>query len=535
MTLSPIIERELRVAARRPGTFWIRTALVFVATLKSWEMLRSMEVGFLTGAALFRELASIAYFATLLMGLLTADSISRERRDGTLGLLLLTDLKPWQIVFGKMVSRGLIAAAGLAGFLPVLVLTVLAGGVRGFEAFCTAIGLLVDLFVVLAAGLWISATFRERTYAFGVTLMLIGVLGFGVEIFGAGLLGPGGAPVSRLLTLSGWRTLSQLPLLLSPVFVFWVALMLGFGWLFMFSAARALAKNWRDEPHEQIHEPETPDGWPAPPAIDERAAAPELMQPAFARASWLTYPRPWDYSPIQWRADHLGPVQGQVWLAMLLNCIGQFGLLASSFDSGVAGVISVGMLATVIFAGALLARVGARFFQETRQQGDFELLVTTPVGGRDILLGQCRVLRRALRVPVGLLLAFALFLAVILFIAVVLVPSAGYSRDELWSLVVTLLLAVSLIIESQTLCWMGMRCGLVAPNLLSAVFRALALAQAIPFVILFVIGAVLPIGRMIMFAEMPAIVLALLLWLAKNAALVVWARARLRRDLRLQN
>ena len=141
----------------------------------------------------------------------------------------------------------------------------------------------------------------------------------------------------------------------------------------------------------------------------------------------------------------------------------------------------------------------------------------------------------ALPISVGLLLAFALFIAVILFIAVVLVPSAGYSRDELWSLAVTLLMTVSLIVESQMLCWMGMRCGLVAPNMLSAVFQTLALGQAIPFVILFVIGAVLPISRMMVFAEMPAIVLALLLWLAKNAALVVWARARLRRDLRLQS
>ena len=75
-------------------------------------------------------LAWLPFVAALLMGLASADSINRERREGTLGLLLLTDLTPVQIVSGKMLSCGLTSFVALLGFLPALMIPVLAGGVR---------------------------------------------------------------------------------------------------------------------------------------------------------------------------------------------------------------------------------------------------------------------------------------------------------------------------------------------------------------------------------------------------------------------
>ena len=535
MTLPPVIERELRVAARRASTFWIRCLLASVAVFKGAEMLNNFSfdpaVAGVTGAELLREFAWIAYLATLSMGVLTADSISHERRDGTLGLLLLTDLKPWQIVFGKLCSRGLIAFTGLAGFLPMLVISVFAGGTSGFEVFCTGVGLLADLFVVLAAGLWMSAIFKERTNAVAATLVVVGALGFGAEIFGAGLLGPGDAPLSRLLTLSGWRTISQLPFLLSPLLVLWLAVMVGLGWLFMYAAARSLGKNWRDEPNEQFRKPEPSDVWGGvPPVIADIPEPPETPEAALARASWLTDPRPWDADPMRWRATRIGSVQGTIWFAMGLNCAGQFGLLAASFDSGIAGVVSVGLLAVTLFAGALLARVAARFFQQSRQEGDLELLMTTPIGGRDILLGQWKELRRALRVPVGLVLGFGLFIGVSL-----AVGRANYSREEFWSLVVACLMAISLAVETRTMCWVGMRCGFRAPNTLSAVCWTLAVVQVAPFVLVTLFAALLLVSHVSPFGGMPFAVIALLLWVVKNIALVIWAKARLRQDLRLQS
>ena len=52
----------------------------------------------------------------------------------------------------------------------------LADGVTGSEAALTGLGLLNTLFVVLAAGLWMSTVFRERRYAVPATLGLVGAL-----------------------------------------------------------------------------------------------------------------------------------------------------------------------------------------------------------------------------------------------------------------------------------------------------------------------------------------------------------------------
>ena len=56
-----------------------------------------------TGLALFIALSAIAYIYSLRAGALsTADCVSEEKREGTLGLLFLTDLKSYDIVLGKL-------------------------------------------------------------------------------------------------------------------------------------------------------------------------------------------------------------------------------------------------------------------------------------------------------------------------------------------------------------------------------------------------------------------------------------------------
>src|SRR5947209_4996365 len=44
---------------------------------------------------------------------LSADSISKEKREGTLGLIYLTGLPSWQIALGKLIATGLSAFFGM--------------------------------------------------------------------------------------------------------------------------------------------------------------------------------------------------------------------------------------------------------------------------------------------------------------------------------------------------------------------------------------------------------------------------------------
>src|SRR5260370_1095238 len=123
MTFLPIVGRELRVAARRRGTYWTRVGIACVAiAFGGWVMLiPSFQTPQTLGLALFTSLSVVAFIYSLLAGVLTtADCLSEEKREGTLGLLFLTDLKGYDIVFGKLTAKSVNAAYGLLAILPVM-------------------------------------------------------------------------------------------------------------------------------------------------------------------------------------------------------------------------------------------------------------------------------------------------------------------------------------------------------------------------------------------------------------------------------
>jgi uncharacterized protein YbdZ (MbtH family) len=487
-------------------------------------------------------MAWLLFLATLLMSLVSADAITRERREGTLGLLLLTDMTPAEIVWGKMLSCGLTTFLVLLGSLPALMLPVLAGGVTGSEAALTGLGLLNTLFVVLAAGLLMSTVFRERRYAVPATLGLVAALAFGPEVLGGSYFGSGAVPFFRLFGLAGWMTAAQMPFPFKLLFVVWFMVMNAAGWFFLWRAGATLAAGWQDQPHEQVREPEPAEAWlsraPAPPLLEGAAPTPEPGI-ALARASWLTDPRPWDADPIRWRVERLGSVEGLLWLAVALNVLAQFGTLGSilNFGAGPAdtwGLVSFVGMAVILFSGGLIAWAGARFFQDTRQQQDLELLLTTPLGSRHILGGQWCVLRRALAWPLGVVLVVALPAGISLLYDF----ANGYHR-EFWTLLQPFLIAINLALEAVALCWVGMRFGLHGRNAITAVAGTVGLVQLLPLVLSVALmwgWAWLP-GRLFYLAtsrgKMPPIILALLFFVAKNLAFIVWARLRLRRELRL--
>src|SRR5579885_1440650 len=100
MTILPIVERELRVAARRRGTYWTRLIVALLAILIGvivmFENLGAPPARL--GANIFVFLAGFALLNSLFAGRLsTADCLSEEKREGTLGLLFLTDLNGYDV------------------------------------------------------------------------------------------------------------------------------------------------------------------------------------------------------------------------------------------------------------------------------------------------------------------------------------------------------------------------------------------------------------------------------------------------------
>src|SRR5271165_4992133 len=132
MTFLPIVARELRVAARRSGTYWVRCgAALALMIIGAWFFLMMpLQAPQQVSMFLFRILTALAIFHCLLRGVWsTADCLAEEKRDGTLGLLFLTDLKGYDVVFGKLAATSLNGFYALLAVVPLMAVPLLLGGV----------------------------------------------------------------------------------------------------------------------------------------------------------------------------------------------------------------------------------------------------------------------------------------------------------------------------------------------------------------------------------------------------------------------
>ena len=174
MNCHSVIVRELRRMSRRRATFQNRAlvcalAMFVLGVISVWMdwVTASATIGFPPkGAMVFRGLAVLLMFLCAIGGVsLTADCLSEERREGTLGLLFLTPLSGLDVLLGKLVSSALAAVYWILGILPVLSLTLLMGGVTFGEFFRLSLTLLNTLFLSLAAGLFVSSLTEDARKA----------------------------------------------------------------------------------------------------------------------------------------------------------------------------------------------------------------------------------------------------------------------------------------------------------------------------------------------------------------------------------
>jgi len=92
---------------------------------------------------------------------LTADAITSEKRQGTLGLLFLTPLRGWEIVLGKMTTHSLQVGYAMLSGIPLMFLPLLLGGVVWAEITRIVLALLLALLFSLGCGMFWSTVTRE--------------------------------------------------------------------------------------------------------------------------------------------------------------------------------------------------------------------------------------------------------------------------------------------------------------------------------------------------------------------------------------
>src|SRR5487761_1945542 len=196
MNAFPVIVRELRSEARNPFTFSLRLVGVDILLALLAFFLLTTPFAPNAGDLLFTRLHMALFFSIwILVPLVAADCISRERRENTLGLLFLTPLRPLDIVLAKGLVHGLRALAFWLAVWPVLAVPLLLGGVSWVTALTAVIVNFSAICWALAAGLLASALCKTRPQALAgaVLLATLFFVAFGY-VTGASLLAavPGG-------------------------------------------------------------------------------------------------------------------------------------------------------------------------------------------------------------------------------------------------------------------------------------------------------------------------------------------------------
>src|SRR5580658_4826277 len=175
MRFLPIVERELREGSRRRGTYWLRVRVAFQALLigVAGYFVNFFQPTLKLGTVLFWGLSGVSLLFCLLAGRRsTADCISLEKREGTLGLLFLTDLKGYDVVLGKMAATSIAGFYALVGIFPVLAIPLLTGGITNGEFWRMVLVLVNTFFLSLAIGIFASAVSREYRTAMAMNFFL---------------------------------------------------------------------------------------------------------------------------------------------------------------------------------------------------------------------------------------------------------------------------------------------------------------------------------------------------------------------------
>ncbi|HKQ40325.1 MAG TPA: ABC transporter permease subunit, partial [Verrucomicrobiae bacterium] len=411
MIFLPIVDRELRVASRQRGTYYTRFGSVLAAVaIGGWIMLMPwVRTPQKLGMALFIALSLITFIYSIMVGLrTTADCISEEKREGTLGLLFLTDLKGFDIVLGKMAATSVNSFYGMLAVFPVMAISILAGGVAGGEFWRVTLAAVNNVFFSLSVGMFCSAISRDERKAMAAT--------FGILLILCMILPIAGAMIADAQNVKVPNPLFYIP---SPSFTcflafdeaarqmgrFWpnfyyvsLATVHLLGWLLLASACLIVPRTW----HDKVADSGKRTSWIMRSIFRE---SPE-RRGQFRRTLLAL-------NPFYWLTSRHRSKAFFVWLLLVIGgALWAWGLLKypRTWKDEVTFVFS-GMLTHAVLK-VWLATEATRQLGMDRRSGALELLLSTPITIRQIVHGQLLSLWRQFGPPsVVVLISDLIFLS----------------------------------------------------------------------------------------------------------------------------
>jgi ABC-type Na+ efflux pump permease subunit len=183
----PLLAKELTERAARPRTYWMRIAAALLLyggfwfnndyILKRGALEPAMVLGagesMFVATAAFLFVCVYAFVPAMLCGVVT-----QEKERDSLVLLLLTHMRPWQIVLQKYLGGLIPALTILFLAMPLVAVAYAYGGVTTEQVLAALAVLVLATLQVGALALWASCRFRTTVAAFLATYFV------GAALFG---------------------------------------------------------------------------------------------------------------------------------------------------------------------------------------------------------------------------------------------------------------------------------------------------------------------------------------------------------------
>jgi hypothetical protein len=394
MYIFPLITRELSVAQRRRSTFRLRMGFgVGTMAFTAWAFLVWQGDTASAGHALFGILAWIALGGSLVTAtLLASDSLSREKREGTLGFLFLTDLQAAEIVVGKLAAAAVVPIFTLMAMFPSFAVCQLLGSVTPGEFWRVMFALLVGLAASLSLTIWISSCCTSRRVAIGASAFALVFLNPGWNV---------------LLAFDGAYQLHRM--------LFWLILLIeiSFSIALLQWASSKVSASWRDKEF----------GLARTEGDQEKSllSVPKVLKRRFHFGQ---------LQPVQWLILRTEKPAASLWLValgleilLITTLVGQIrigrpgALWSLTIRPPILTFVSwLGLFVVFHFLAKLLVlgRASHQLFAD-RQDGNLELLLATPLETAELFEGFKNALRRRVLGPVLFIIALDFVSAVLFF------------------------------------------------------------------------------------------------------------------------
>ncbi len=521
MTFLPIVERELRVASRSSKMYWSRVGVaLFTVGIGLWLLfiLSHIRGGASAGRELFKLLTTFGFYFSLMAGVAqSADAISRENREGTLGLLFLTDLSGLDIVLGKLAAASLVSFYSLVAALPIAGLSLMLGGITWMEFVTTALALINSLFFAHAIGLFTSCGQIQAQKAIGWAVLFL--------VFLVVIL-----PLVQFVPAANvWTILISKVALLSPAYAFaqatmpfggsvWLSLLCShlLAWGFLFWASRRASECWKVKAITTV-------GWRA--RWQQWILGSQEFRLAQRRELL-------DQSGYLWLIHRGRFRKWGFWFGFIVICAAGLSLRVGPTNLSWKPTFLFWIAGWHFLLKALVAVESSRHLDAQKRNGELEMLLCgTPLTNEDIFHAHFLGLKRLLGLPLIVVLSVDVLVWVLgcfgndgRFM--------GMSAELAYGLAIPFAVA-TLLLDLWALRWIGLWMGISSRKAGQSMGAALARIFTVP-VLLIASGEML--FYQIRIPQPVAVPLAMIGWVAacalNNFGFVAWSKYKLRTDFR---